>query len=65
MNQFRKIKTTLLTLINTIDSPQQSTHIDINSPALAVLTDFSQQAPLMLEQNTTIDEAQAMMKKAM
>lgn len=64
MTQFRKLKTQSLVNILTIDRPQHSTHIDLDSPASEVLTDFSKQIPLMLEQSTTIDEAQALMKKA-
>ena len=63
MTQFRKLKAQSLADINSIDSPQHSTHIDLDSPASEVLTDFSKQTPLMLEQGTTIDEAQALMKK--
>ncbi len=64
MTQFRKLKTQSMVNIHTIDRPQHNTHIDIDSPASEVLTEFSKQIPLMLEQSATIDEAQALMKKA-
>jgi hypothetical protein len=51
MTQFRKLKTQSLVNILTIDRPQHSTHIDLDSPASEVLTDFSKQIPLMLEQS--------------
>jgi CBS domain containing-hemolysin-like protein len=35
----------------------------LQSPAMEVLTDFTRQQPLMLEQNTSIDEAREIMRR--
>jgi CBS-domain-containing membrane protein len=63
MNEFRKLKTSSLAGIKAIDRPQHCTALNLDSPASEVLTDFSRETPLMLEQSTAIDEARALMEK--
>jgi CBS domain containing-hemolysin-like protein len=49
--------------IRDIKRPSNVDVLSLQSPALAVLTDFTQQNPLMMEQNTSIDEAREIMKR--
>ncbi|WP_414980113.1 CBS domain-containing protein [Congregibacter sp.] len=63
MSEFKHLKTVPLATISRIQRPQVNVPVTVSSPATAVLTDFSLQQPLVLEHTTTIDEAEALMKK--
>jgi CBS domain containing-hemolysin-like protein len=63
MTNFRKLKTTSLAEIVNIERPSRNTHATLDSPASEVFTDFTLQAPLMLEKSTTIEDAKALMAK--
>ncbi len=49
--------------IGRIARPVSSRPLDTDSPALEVLTDFNEQAPMMLEQSTPLDRAIDLMKR--
>lgn len=63
MNRFHSLPTLNLTHIERIDRPKQEKILDLDSPALEALIDFAERSPLMLEQNTPIDEAIGMMRR--
>ncbi len=63
MHRYKSLPTTALADIGLIERPDQSDPLTTDSPALAVLTDFTEQQPLMLEQSTPLDEAIALMKR--
>lgn len=63
MNMYHKLGTVELANIELIDRPEQDETLDLNSPALEVFTDFTERTPLMLEQNTPIDEAVETMRR--
>lgn len=63
MNNYHKLTTAVLENIEQIDHPEQDHTMDLDSSALSVFTDFRKQAPLMLEQGTSIDEAIETMRR--
>lgn len=46
-----------------IQRPSTVSELKLWSPAMEVLTDFTRQQPLMLEQNTSIDDAREIMRR--
>ena len=54
-----------VTLLDTgaIEKPEHREALDLDSPALEILTDFREHYPLMLEQSTPVDEAIEVMKR--
>jgi len=63
MNTFKVLKTLSLADISTIERPTDNEHLNLNSPAYEVFTDFNQHIPLMLEQSTSVNDAIALMKR--
>jgi DeoR family transcriptional regulator, catabolite repression regulator len=49
--------------IHDIQRPSSTNELSLLSPAMDVFTDFTQQHPLMIEQNTSIDEAREIMRR--
>jgi CBS domain-containing protein len=65
MSTYKKIETTSLAVIETIVRPQDShKHLDMDSEAVEIFTDFQRQQPLMLEASVAIVDAEDLMKKA-
>ncbi|MFT5710231.1 MAG: CBS domain-containing protein [Halioglobus sp.] len=65
MCTYKKIVTTDLAVIETIQRPADgSGHLDMDSRALDMFTDFEQRQPLMLEASVGIADAEYLMKKA-
>jgi len=65
MSAYRTIETTNLSAIETIRHPANSHfHLDMDSSAMEIFTDFNQQQPLMLEGTVGITHAEELMKKA-
>jgi CBS-domain-containing membrane protein len=64
MKEFKNLQTHGLQSIDQIQQPGEATNVDIYSSAMEILTDFSEQKPLMLEEQTSIEEAKAMMMRA-
>lgn len=63
MSVFTEAEPLFTTNIRDIQRPQNIVELDLHSPALEVFTDFKQQHPLMMEQNTSIDEAREIMRR--
>ena len=63
MNMFNKLTPVPLADIKLIDRPERDVTLDLNSSALEVFTDFTERTPLMLEQNTPIQEAIETMRR--
>ncbi|TGD73031.1 CBS domain-containing protein [Mangrovimicrobium sediminis] len=63
MHRYKSLPTKALADIGLIERPDRADPLTTDSPALAVLTDFTEQQPLMLEQSTPLDEAIALMKR--
>ena len=63
MPLFKELRTVSTAAIRHIEQPADSAEPSLHTLATAVLTDFSKQNPLMLEQNTSIDEAIEIMNK--
>jgi predicted transcriptional regulator len=63
VNEFKKVCTESLATIDEIQRPDSEENVDIYSPALEVMTDFSATRPLMIEQNTGILAAKELMQK--
>jgi CBS domain-containing protein len=63
MSEFKHLKTVPLAAISRIEKPEVSVPVTVHSPATEVFTDFSVQQPFVLEHSTSIDEAEALMKK--
>ena len=51
------------TTIRNIQRPSDISPLTLQSPAIEVLNDFTRQNPLMLEQNTSINEAREIMRR--
>jgi CBS-domain-containing membrane protein len=64
MKAFRNLQTCSLQSVDRILRPAEESNIDINSSALRILTDFSTQKPLMIEEQTSVEDAKALMKRA-
>jgi len=63
VNEFKKLCTESLASIDEIQRPDSEENVDLYSPALEVMTDFSATRPLMVEQNTGILAAKELMQK--
>ena len=63
MNTFRVLNTVSLSDINTIQRPTEHEHLNLESPANEVFTDFNEHVPLMLEQQTSVTDAIDLMKR--
>lgn len=63
MHMYKELPTRPLHAVRNIERPASPTVVELESPATTILTDFSTQTPLMLEQGTSIDEAREMMRK--
>lgn len=63
MPLFKELQTVSTAAIRHIEQPADSAEPSLHTLATEVLTDFSKQHPLMLEQNTSIDEAIEIMNK--
>ena len=64
MNEYKRLATLPVTDFEEIESPEDGREHDANSPATDVLTDFLRARPLMIEQNTDLETAREMMKRA-
>lgn len=64
MKEFKKLQTRGLQAIDEIVQPEEERNVDIYSSAMEILTDFSKQKPLMIEEQTSISEARAMMMRS-
>lgn len=63
MSVFNAIDPLFTTTIRDIQRPSTISELTLQSPAIEVLTDFTQQQPLILEQNTSIDDAREIMRR--
>lgn len=63
MKTFKILKTLSLADISTIERPADNEHLNLESPACEVFTDFNQHIPLMLEQSTSVNDAIDLMKR--
>jgi CBS domain containing-hemolysin-like protein len=63
MQTFKELRTLSAATMLDIQCPEDVVTLDLQSPATAVLTDFTLQSPLMLEQSTSIDTAREMMRR--
>lgn len=61
MSAFRNLEPLIASNIRNIQRPSAVKVLSLHSPAMDVLTDFTRLIPLMLEQNTFIDDAREMM----
>ncbi|MEZ5572568.1 MAG: CBS domain-containing protein [Halioglobus sp.] len=59
---FKDLNPLITSTICDIQRPSTVQQLHLHSPAMEVFTDFSLQNPLMLEQNTSIDDARAIMR---
>ena len=62
MSVFKNLNTLPASSIRDIQRPASIKQLSLESSAMEVFTDFSQQPPMMLEQNTPIDDARAIMR---
>jgi len=63
MSVFKDLKPLMSSTIREIQRPSAIKPLSVHSPAMEVFTDFSKQQPLMLEQNTSIDDAREIMRR--
>ena len=63
MPSFKEIRTLSTASIRDIEQPADVVIPTLHSPASKVLTDFTRQTPMMLEQWTTIEDAREIMKR--
>jgi CBS domain-containing protein len=63
MSVFNAIDPLFTTTVRDIQRPSTISELTLQSPAMEVLTDFTRQQPLMLEQNTSIDDAREIMRR--
>lgn len=63
MSVFIETDPLFATAIVDIQRPSDVNELTLRSPALEVLTDFTRQQPLMLEQSTSIDDAREIMRR--
>lgn len=63
MSVLNAIDPLFTTTIRDIQRPSTISELTLQSPAIEVLTDFTQQQPLILEQNTSIDDAREIMRR--
>lgn len=63
MSVFTAIDPLFTTTIREIQRPSTLSELTLQSPAIEVLTDFTRQQPMILEQNTSIDDAREIMRR--
>jgi DeoR family transcriptional regulator, catabolite repression regulator len=63
MPLFKELRTISTAAIKQIEQPADHVTPSLNSRATEVFTDFTTQNPMMLEQNTSIDDAREIMKR--
>ena len=63
MSAFHTMNPLFTTTIRDIQRPSTVNELTLDSPAIEVLTDFTRQQPMMLEQSTSIDEAREIMRR--
>ena len=63
MSQYRDLHTQLLKESDQIIQPDQTVNFSLDTPALALLTDFLHVQPFVMELNVPVNEARDMMKK--
>jgi CBS domain-containing protein len=63
MPVFKELNPIATNSIQGIQRPAETRVLSLHSPAIEVFTDFAHEKPLMLEQNTPIDDARGMMKR--
>ncbi len=63
MRDYRLLKTHLLENVDALTYPENVEKLTLESPATSVFTDFSTHRPLVIESNTTIDQAQTFMEQ--
>lgn len=63
MKTFRTLDTFDMNAVYSIQTPEDSSHIDLQDTAMLVFTDFMKYQPRMLEENASVDEALEMMRK--
>ena len=63
MSALQTIDPLFTTTIRDIQRPSTLSELTLQSPALEVLTDFTRQQPMILEQYTSIDDAQEIMRR--
>ncbi len=64
MKPYKVLPTKEMGQVNDIQRAVDHVELNMDSPALAVFTDFEVQRPLMLEQSVPVDEALDMMRKS-
>lgn len=62
-NNYRELNTVLLQESDQVARPSQYSELTLDSPAIKVVTDFSEVQPLTMELNVTVDDAREMMRK--
>ncbi|MEH6822468.1 MAG: CBS domain-containing protein [Motiliproteus sp.] len=63
MNHYHELKTVSLDASDQIARPEQLDEYSLDTPAMAVVTDFQKVQPLMMELDVTLDAARHMMRK--
>lgn len=63
MSVFKEIDPLFTTTIRDIQRPSAVKELTLESPATEVFTDFTRQNPMMLEQNTSINDAREIMAR--
>jgi CBS domain containing-hemolysin-like protein len=63
MSIFTEADAFFISTIREIQRPSRVSELTLQSPAIEVLNDFTLQNPLLLEQNTSIDDAREIMRR--
>jgi CBS domain containing-hemolysin-like protein len=63
MSTLKAIDSLFTNKIREIQRPSTIVDLSLCSPAMDILTDFTRQQPMMLEQNTSVDQAREIMRR--